>query len=74
MKKIVKKINEKTIELIILGRNKAAEATGASHSMDVVGWAFIAVAVVLGVYTFLPGQVKTFVTNVFTQLNSGLGM
>ena len=57
----------------LYGKRKVSETNGASHSMDVVGWAFIAVAVVLGVYTFLPAQVKTFVTNAFTKLNSGLG-
>lgn len=54
------------------GFRKAMEESGASHSMDVVGWAFIAVAVVLGVYAFLPAQVKTFVTNAFTEMNAGL--
>ena len=58
----------------LYGKRKVFEANGASHSMDVVGWSFIAVAVVLGVYTFLPDQVKTFVTGVFTKLNSGLGV
>lgn len=55
-------------------RQKAVERNGESHALAILGWSFVAIAIVLGVYDLLPDLVTDFITDIFTQMTTGLGI
>lgn len=55
-------------------RQKTVETNGESHALAILGWSFVAIAIVLAVYAMLPNLVTNFITNIFSRMTNGLGL
>jgi hypothetical protein len=53
---------------------KLEDTAGENHTLAIVGWCAVAVAVVLIAFTLIPGLYEDFANAIFDRLEDGLGI
>lgn len=70
----MKEINVMNRNVMCFMGRKMCEERGDSHTLSNVGWCFVAVAIVLGMFALLPNETEEFMRKIFTKLATGLGI
>jgi len=55
-------------------KTKLGESVGEDHTIAIVGWCAVAIAVVLLAFTKLPDLFGDFIDAIFDKLQDGLGL